>query len=307
MQLLIHLGLHKTGTTTLQRSIFDRTDLGFLAEPGGQSRVATNVFVTSDPLMFRPRRARDAFASLLDEASRRELVPVISQEALSSIPEKGRYHFPFVVDRLVETFGTFRVLLTIREQRALLIAIYRQGVRSGAPYGFSEALGDGSEAAGWAPPIRAEYLFYDKMLEYLEGRLGRDRVCVLPLEWLKTDREAYLRTLFQFSGVKPVVPADIELPTENRGWSPFTTEVARHLYGIGRPRASSPSRSAAHKAKHRFLGVVDRVAPTFASQAIERSWAQTVRERTRGLYGDSNRRLEEKLDLPLERWGYEMR
>ncbi len=302
--LIIHIGLHKTGTTWLQRRVFADAAMGYVSTRNGQSNEATDAFVTVDPLAFDPDQARQRFQPLLDEARAKGLVPVISQERLSSDPSFGGYYFTDVIDRLLETFGSFRVLLTIREQRGMLLALYRQAVRSGGTYTLTQMIGTGDEPTGWAPTIRPEYLMYDRMIAHLSERVGRENVCVLPLELMRNDPKSYLERLGSFTGARATIEPEME--AENAGLSPLATRMSTVTNRFARPNPIGPEQSWRLKFLRSFYWRLDRVMPKAWSRRTNERWKRTIEERVRGLYADSNRRTAELTGFDLRSMGYDL-
>lgn len=303
-KLVIHIGLHKTGTTWLQRRVFADERMGYLSlTPTGQSNEATDAFVTVDPLAFDPAAARHRFRPLLDGAQAKGLIPIISQERLSSDPSFGGYYFTDVVDRLVRTFGTFRVLLTIREQRGMLLALYRQAVRSGATHSLTQMIGTGTEPTGWAPTIRPEYLKYDRMIAHLSGRVGRENVCVLPLELMKSDAKDYLARLQAFTGANAT--AEPKMEPENAGLSPLATQISTFTNRFARPNPLGPGQSRRLKLLRSFYWQFDRVVPKSFSNSTNSAWKRTIESRVRGFYAESNRRTSELTGFDLGKMGYD--
>jgi len=302
--LIIHIGLHKTGTTWLQRRVFADAAMGYVSTKNGQSNEATDAFVTCDPLAFDPDEARKRFQPLLDEAQTKGLVPVISQERLSSDPSFGGYYFTDVVDRLVRTFGSVKILLTIREQRGMLLALYRQAVRSGGTYTLTQMIGTGKEPTGWAPTIRPEYLMYDRMIEHLSERVGRENVCVLPLELMRSDPKGYLARLQAFTGAEATIEPKME--AENAGLSPLATRMSTVTNRIARPNPIGPEQSWRLRFLRSFYWRLDRVMPKSWSNATSERWKRTIEERVRGLYAESNRRTAQLTGFDLKSMGYDL-
>lgn len=304
-RLLIHIGLHKTGTTWLQRRIFADPEMGFLSlTKNGQSNEATDAFVTTDPLAFDPAQARARFEPLIREADERGLVPVISQERLSSDPSFGGYYFTDVLDRLTETFDDFRLLLTIREQQGMLLALYRQAIRSGGTYSLTQMIGTGEEPVGWKPTIRPEYLMYDRMIEYLRTRLGEDRVCVLPLELMRSDPSDYMRRLLDFTGASTTKEPGME--AENAGLSPLATRLSTLTNRFSRPNPLGPDQSWRLKLMRRFYWWFDRIVPKGWSNGTTKAWKSTIERRVGDMYANSNRRTSELTGFDLGSMGYDV-
>src|SRR6056297_310421 len=92
---LLHVGLHKCGSTWLQRHLFNNSKLGFASRWGGLAHIAVTEFVAIDPLAFDSSlvRARLAEAANLPESIQNHTL-VLSHEALSSRPHHGSYYAP---------------------------------------------------------------------------------------------------------------------------------------------------------------------------------------------------------------------
>lgn len=303
-QLVIHIGLHKTGTTWLQRRVFSDAKMGFVSTGNGQSNDATDAFITVDPLAFDADTARARFEPLLAEAKASNLVPVISQERLSSDPSFGGYYFTDVLDRLVDTFGEFKLLLTIREQRGMLLALYRQAIRSGGTYSLTQMIGTGNEPVGWKSTIRPEYLLYDRMIEHLRNRLGEDRVCVLPLELMRSDPKDYMQRLLAFTGADASIEPSME--SENAGLSPLATRLSTITNRFSRPNPLGSDQSWRLKFMRRFYWWFDRFVPKGWSNGTTNRWKETIEQRVQGYYTDSNNRTAALTGFDLMSMGYDL-
>lgn len=300
-ELVVHIGLHKTGTTWLQKEVFSREALGF-AQPAGSDRLAaTTEFVNVDPVCFDPEQARRRFAPLLEHAAANDLTPVISDERLSSVPELGRYYLPMVMDRLERSFGRFRLLLTVREQESMLLALYRQSIRSGSRMRIREALGTGGEPDGWTPPLNLDFFRYDRMRDYLAGRVGEENLCVLPLELLRADESRYLEELFAFCGV---AGGSVATPARNPGLSAFATELQRRANGLLPMKRSAGPPPASIQLWRRALYWINRLSPGGWSERIDEDWRSAVRERVADTFATSNAALAAKTGVDLGALGY---
>jgi hypothetical protein len=303
-QLVIHIGLHKTGTTWLQRRVFSDSKMGFLSTQNGQSSDATDAFITADPLAFDAAKARARFEPMLNEATAKNLVPVISQERLSSDPSFGGYYFTDVLGRLTDAFGEFKLLLTIREQKGMLLALYRQAIRSGGTHSLTQMIGTGTEPVGWKSTIRPEYLMYDRMIDHLNKNLGEDRVCVLPLEMMRSDPEDYMQRLLEFTGAEATIEPSME--SENAGLSPLATRLSTLTNRFSRPNPLGPQQSWRLKLMRRFYWWFDRIVPKSWSNSTTKRWKETINKRVLGFYANSNQRTAELTGFDLESMGYDL-
>ena len=114
MATVVHIGFHKTGTTTLQQRVFPELE-GCAVLRGGRS---------GEPMRFRdlirelaasgdPDYRGDELRSLI-EASRGDAdVLIVTHEDISASPDAGR-----TADRLLDLVPDARILVCVREQRS---------------------------------------------------------------------------------------------------------------------------------------------------------------------------------------------
>ncbi|AVL55127.1 hypothetical protein CEP88_20210 (plasmid) [Roseobacter denitrificans] len=175
-QILVHVGLHKCGSTWLQKEIFCRPDYGFTAPWGAMSHRAVTEFVALDPLCFDPAITRAKFDDALRDGPADAPVAVISHEALSSRPHHGMYYAPGVADRLHQTFPQAKVLLIFREQASIIYSLYGEHIRNGGRHSFAQFIGTGNEPPGWTALCRLSFFEYDRLLQMYQDVFGAEHV-----------------------------------------------------------------------------------------------------------------------------------
>ncbi len=302
-RVLLHVGLHKTGTTWLQNRVFVDERLGFAAPWGGLADIAVQEFLLVDPLHFDAASVAQRLLPRLSEAAARGLVPVFSHEALSSRPHEGLYHAAVVAERLRAVFPGARVVIGLREQNALLLSLYRQHVRNGGRFTLEQFLGLGSEPAGWAPPCRLDFFEFDRFVTLYQRHFGRESVLVLPLEMLARDPTEYLRSLRQFAGLSGD-PAPPSPEAENAGWGARTLATMRLLNHLALPNPLGPEQGRLVRGARRVSRVFDRTAPRSVHASLEARWKLWIAARVGDRFHASNSRLAAATGLPLERLGY---
>jgi hypothetical protein len=127
--LLAHVGYHKTGTTWLQREVFANPGLGFRVALDKEE--VLRLLIEPRAVSFDAAGCRAAIAAALDSKEARQEVPVISSEELCGSPHSGAVLEKELADRLAATVPGARILIVIREQRAMLASAYKQFVRAG--------------------------------------------------------------------------------------------------------------------------------------------------------------------------------
>ena len=298
--LLIHIGYHKTGTSWLQDQLFANTSAGYYSVGGRQPAEAIQQFVIPSPFRFDLQIARSAFEAEIDKGANQGLVPVISHEGLSGNPIEGRYDSCIVADRLQEAFPDARILIGIREQKAMIFSAYRQYVRRDGTRSLTEFIGRGNERTGYAPIFRLDFLEFHLLIEYYQ-RLFR-HVLVLPLELLTTDPAEYVCRIAAFAGERTCYSPSTE--RSNVGWSGLTLEVRRKLNAFFPRDKLGGRQSLGYRVSRSACAAIDKVVPDWAHQRLERRWKRQIAERVGEMYRDSNQRTSQLIGIDLSDFGY---
>ena len=147
---LIHIGYPKAASTWLQQVIFKDENAGFLDPWGVHSLEALKQFAFPNPFRFSAESARQVFEPGLQEAARKELVPVLSREALVGNPIWGHYWGKDVADRMHAVFPEAKIFIshprTEIDVDVMLSALYqsRRNSNASAIYWFGrKALSSG--------------------------------------------------------------------------------------------------------------------------------------------------------------------
>jgi hypothetical protein len=206
--ILVHIGLHKTGTTWLQLHLFPRTDCGFhLPEFAGmtpkQRAKAIGVHLCYGPskrLMaeadFDPKAVRDELAGL---GVPKGAVPVVSHERLGGHPLSNGFDRAILRDRIRAVLPNARILLIVREQFSMIMSNYLQYLKYGGWHDLEQYLYPPSD--GRLPTLSIDYWQYDRLIELYLSAFGRDRLLVLPYEMLARNPEDYVRQICEFAGL----------------------------------------------------------------------------------------------------------
>lgn len=122
MRLVLHVGVHKTGTTFLQRSYW-------ASHPRVIMPLPPDVFARS--VLDGGTASRDELYRTVDVAMSTAVsgsVVVLSSERMWGSPHAGCYDRWILGDRLAEWFPYAHVLVHLREQTAAIASMYRQYV-----------------------------------------------------------------------------------------------------------------------------------------------------------------------------------
>jgi hypothetical protein len=302
---IFHVGYIKTATTFLQHRVFDREDLGIGWAGGHESRAfITENYIICDEYLFDPADIRAKMDALERDTRSRDIVPIWSEEMFLSDPAQPLYCGYAALDRLRQTHaGDIKVLITIREQRAFVLAAYQEFIRQGGRHSLYDYIGSGNEPRSYSPILRESLLHFDRAVAAYQQTFGKDNVLVLPIEMLRRDAPQYLHLLGDFlgrsietvdTGVRVHGSLGMTAVGVQRLTNHFITHSPLNFFGS--------SRTA--RAFLKIARIVDKSVP----HAVHRLWrkhAETMIERRYGgQLGATNRRLEALIDLDLKSYGY---
>ncbi len=314
---LVHVGLARTGTTWLQKHIFANSP---------------HLFTPADlslPPMERAKQlgrrlCKDGGERLVNEldfdiaAFRREceaiLVPagqraVISSERLSGSVLSGGFDRAILARRIKAVFPEARILLVIREQRALLMSMYIQYLKYGGWHTIRDFVDPPSD--GRLPCFAPSYLMYDRLIGLYQETFGKDNVLVLPYELFATAIEDYVGAICAFVGVAelPAFPLDKVENARRRNVSSYALKGIAYRFRSSSANGFAPSvlpKRVRAGTLQSMRAMIDLVVPqTLEKRFSERLRSELDRALPPGFYAESNRRATGLTALPLARYGYE--
>lgn len=313
-RLLIHIGFHKTGTSYLQKLIFNDTAGGFRTPVN--RHLLRDMFVQTDPFTFDAAVARGLFLPQLEQTVAEHLVPVLTHEQFSGQPAGNGYGLrrrerevsrKEVADRLHASFPEARVLIVIREQRAMIRSIYKWlvcGWEGRLSARIDQFLDQSPLDRGFSPLFHFGYLEYHWVVWYYRHLFGESSVLTLPYEWLGADPAAFVNRIRQFMYLPPT--EEVPRAYVNAGKSAATCQVKRWLNRIlvspNRPGTISGSEQWAAS----FVKKLNRHLPAAIHSASEKALSQQIERLVAGVYAESNEKTSIMTGIDLAALGYEM-
>jgi len=229
----LHVGLPRTGTTSLQLNLFNRhPELAYLGKPqhflhAGVGRLLRGLTELDDA----------AWSAALPGLRERVVAPwlarpgphLLSEEELSTGTLSRRVSRAAIADRLVDLFPGARVILCVRRQPDLVRSLYchLRGVGLPAPP-FGRWLEGELTRGGWLSAFD-----HDDLWRAYAARFGADSVHILVYEDLVAAPEAFIRGLCDHLGVHA-----------EAGWS-LWTEGPRRNRSAGVDAAFAPGQRRA--------------------------------------------------------------
>jgi len=305
-EVVLHVGYPKTASTWLQETIFADPDSGFVF-PWYRSdcRARTiSAFVTVNSYSDDSVWARTFFEEGLRRCAGGSGVPIISDESLCGDPLLRFYTGRYIADRIHSVFPRAKILIGVREQKAIAISLYREYLLTAGSFPLEVFLGRGDEPMGYSPILRPDYLEYDRVVGYYQKLYGRENVLVLPMELLQKEPQKFVESIFEFCQCSGRIE---HLSAARRvGLSAVALEIQRWLNPLipVNPLVPQPSTIAARIISRLSHGI-DRLVPRSWSTPLERRWKTITARRYDGMFRDSNRRLAELTGIDLAALGYE--
>lgn len=327
MNILLHPGYPKTGTTTLQCHLFEPSDkFQCLARPEVNERWGEFAFFPRSVIAEDTHMFCESFSKLINYVENKITqessgVAVFSEEGLLNFNAgtedfrlRGQNKIGLTASRMKEIFDAvpnvdkIKVLITIRNQFDLLLSFYThffyQFYRGSL---FENSFDKFIDYNLKSPNLGIlATLYYDKVIKLYQNIYGEANVLILPLEMLEYDKEDFIALLQEFC----------ELPE-----SAFET-LAQHSPQRNRSKKTDLGEYIARTTLYNALALRQiRVLHTFPNLVNRlphsiKLFFQTIKLQTKiihnksqkeaigRLYSDTNRELQKITGLELEQYGY---
>jgi len=234
---------------------------------------------------------------------------VISSERLSGSVLSGGFDRAIISRRIKAVFPNARILLVIREQRALLMSMYIQYLKYGGWHTIRRFVDPPSD--GRLPCFAPSYLMYDRLISLYQDSFGKANVLVLPYELFATAIDDYVGEICAFAGIAepPAFPRNKVENARRRNVSSYALKRIAYRFRSSSANGFAPSvipKSVRAGTLHGMRRLIDFMVPqTLEKRFSERLRSDLDRALPPGFYAESNRRAAELTALPLARYGYE--
>jgi hypothetical protein len=307
-KIVVHIGLHKTATTTLQRRIFPNLPgLHFIESSRANVGGIINALQVQDPIYFDSGLSR----GVLLGAFSRDKVNLISSESLSgslysAVGKRDLDHRHSIIENLQQTLPEAKVMLVIRRQDQYARSVYRQYIKRGGVLDAAAFFGVHRHGGAYFPRDRFRYREYVKALKerFPAG------VHVGVFEELVESPPTFLERMCRFLEVEPVDSWPLQKINRSRLGS-TGLEVSRVLNRLFRSPLN-PGGMLPGIPRRRRKGEWWSVSPVYM---LQDHWPGSGRVAddsrlgricTKLLADESagNRLLQDELNLDLKRYGY---
>lgn len=309
---LVHIGYHKAASTWLQRELFvDRTGYRWLGKRPRSHPVRR--LVRDRPLEFDGVDVRRAFDRLIVDAEQAGAVPVVSFERLSGHPFSGGFDVDLIGERLAQVFPDARVLIVVREQRAMIVSTYKQYVQVGGAAPLRQFLEPPVGRSLRVPLFDWRYFEYDHLVRHYHRLFGEEHVLTLPYELFARDGRAFVKRIADLGGRS--IPGDV-IETlryrrrSNRARSALTIAAVRRLNRFTEHTELNPAPVGEWRSAARLSDWLQRTEAldTGLTKSLEARSQENLRravdEWASDRYADSNRRLADLIGVDLAANGW---
>jgi hypothetical protein len=327
--ILIHVGLHKTATSWLQEYYLTREANGFWVPPIPPSlalgmkgpdasrrskdiKLIGRLIVSDSKFRLVPEEDFDAEKiryGLSDLEKPPNLMPVVSNERLAGHPLSNGFDRQVLAERICRIFPNARVLLTIREQKSIILSNYMQYLKFGGWHSVEKFLQPPSDTR--QPVLTLHYWDYAKLITSYHRIFGTDNVLVLPQELLRRSPLEFVGRIASFAGVQ--APQQVPAHKEANPRRPHAAfYYLRGLTALGRKSSGNafyPSllgvrlgRGLNSAAKSVFSAVIPRSLDQMVKNSLERRVEAIVGD----YYRASNRQVVSLTNLDLKALGYDL-
>jgi hypothetical protein len=306
--ILLHIGYHKTGSSFLQREVFDSGDLGFV-RLGGERALINRHLVSTNSFHRPPSEIVEKIAGEAAAAAAGGKILVVSHERLSGYPASGGYDSRLIADRLHGAFAHARVLIVIREQKSFIRSMYSQYITDGGDLSPRRFLNPPEPHLNRVPGWDFDFLAYDRLIRHYRDLFGPERVLVLPFEALTREPERFVGDIVRFCGREPGQTAAVSSGLVNPR-RPLTLQFVTRLINRYLVRSQLSNRGFLPQPKARAaLGlmapVFNLLSPGLVERALDRRIRRTIEAAVADRYAESNHRTAALIGLDLSAFGYD--
>ena len=191
---LIHVGMPKTGTTSLQMNLFVRhSGIQYLGKPltaFSKDVARLTRGITYDPTLNDPVALEAFRAETVEPLLRGKTAPlVISEEEFATSTPASQVSRDDIANRLLGLFPNAQILITIRRQQDAIPSLYSH-LRSIGLIGDVEFTPWFD--ANFATEAGQSIYDYANVAERYSHRFGADRVHLVPFEWMRDDPSRFI-------------------------------------------------------------------------------------------------------------------
>jgi hypothetical protein len=338
MQVFIHIGLPKTGTTFLQREVFPKLDVLYLNDSNDPANNPTRLFDHLRGIQLVERHVDETANSLselikntLDQAGDNKNL-LWSWEGLVGNHLLGNLNERAYADIIKKAVPNAKIIITLRRQSDFTESNYVQTIHNyswGSPEDFILRDKNGNfsdfifKSNRSNPVLSIKTLNWESLVDIYEQRFGKDNILVMPYELMNKDFNSFMAHFSAFLGCQLTEPVIHKM--ENRSFSRHSFLIARFLNRFVK-RSGSPfgfivnrpfceqllphiHNNRAARLAYGILRRLDlrRILQEYIDKFYWRpnkAFKEELKQEILAWHKDSNKRLDEKYTAGLSDFGY---
>lgn len=307
-ELIIHLGLHKTATGTLQRQFFPSCDeLELFTTLIPEMKKFIELVTKKDPIHFNSTKALENLAPLLNEKK----VNLISNESLSGPPWAGVIelsldHRTPILENLRSVFPDARIIIVLRRQDALARSFYREYLKNGGTRKVRRFYG--MEKNAQHPPLMSlDRFMFSQYIEAIHNYFPKG-VLILTFEEFILQPSVFLKKITDFMGIE--CPNIILKKENSTNFGSLGLEINRILNFIFRsqlnPSGFIPGFNAAKFGKKQRLNLLQHLHDKWPGKGTISNECE-IHKVSQEIYNkvkEGNRKLDSLYEIDLGKYNY---
>lgn len=302
---VVHIGLQRTGNTTLQNALFSEHDRFFYIGkkndlyPDDSIRELINCVAFQDSLSYDPAHTQTLLKTIC--AANSQGKPLLVSDEIFSI--EGRADRRLVADRLHRLFAPAKVFIALRAQTTIVQALYMKhlsalGLRTVSFESWLESKYSGVRYGG----VYRIDLDYDALVRTYEDIFGAENIIVLPSELMHEEQSLYQVQLAELLGMPAQAVQDaLNLNAADQRVS-HRHALAHRIQDVLLMEANLAEigRRFLPRAIYQFIRRFVAGGRRIEVPDLPERWRQRIGE----LCAEGNSNIERRRKLPLQRLGY---
>ncbi|EON75881.1 hypothetical protein ADIS_3638 [Lunatimonas lonarensis] len=209
MEVYVHIGIHKTGSTLFQKRIFNKLE-GIYYVPRDESLAFKKYILYTDDFEFDVEKAREIFNEIPKVDKQKKVL--ISDEELYGNPYWATIDRKRNIDRLINIFApNIKIIVFIRNQNTLLNSLYNQYIKTGGTANLNSFL----SYKKYPHCVNIEYFCFDKYLTYIITSIERQNIKIILFEEFKKNSRKTILDIIDFLKIPEPTITENDLLTTN--------------------------------------------------------------------------------------------
>lgn len=306
-KLLIHIGLHKTGSTWMQNDWFVNDDLPFICPWARNSLL--NYIINPHPLIFDSEQVQLKYQETIEKLHALKKTVVFSHERFSGCPGSGGFDTVEIAGRLKKCFPYGKILIFIRKQEDLIYTYYKQYIRDGGGSTLEEFLYPPQPYMVRVPYFAAEFYKFHNIIKLYQDLFGEKQVLVVTYENLKHNPQEVLGKVLEFTGHDKGLSKKLVNRETNVSITSLQTIKIQKLnrYHLRNQFNPNPIWPLSPKSYEKYLGKIlseKNFIQTPKSKDIDARWKKIIKEYSTGKFAESNCITQQLTGIDLAEYGY---